>query len=97
MASAQTQQFLTLENFEDVDSFFLLLDSKLAIEKIDKDSDKVLKRISLVGLEALKKIRKICLPKEITSYTYKELKLKIVSYVKPTTKLVCAERTNFFL
>jgi len=96
MASAAQQQFLTLENSEEVDTFFLLLDSKLAIEKIDKDNEKVLRLISLVGLDALRKIRKICLPKEITAYSYKELKDKINSYVKPTNKLIWAERTQFF-
>jgi len=96
MASAPQQQFLTLENSEDVETFFLLLESKLAIEKVDKDIDKVHRLISLVGLEALKKIRKICLPKDITGLTYKELKEKITGYVKPTTKLVWAERTKFF-
>jgi len=95
MASAQ-QQFLTLDNAEDVETFFLLLESKLGIEKIEKDSDKVLRLISMVGLEALKKIRKICLPKKITELTFKELKDKIISFVKPTAKLTWAERTKFF-
>jgi len=96
MASQQSQQFLTLENSEDVETFFLLLESKFVIEKTEKDSEKVLRLISLVGLDALKKIRKICLPKKVTEHGYKELKDKIMAYVKPTTKLVWAERTKFF-
>lgn len=56
MASTQQQQqFLVLENAEDAETFFLLLESKLGIEKVEKDADKVLRLISLVGLEALKK------------------------------------------
>ena len=97
MASMQQQQqFLVLENAEDAETFFLLLESKLGIEKVEKDADKVLKLISLVGLEALKKIRKICLPKQVTELTYKELREKIMSFVKPTAKLTWAERTKFF-
>jgi len=96
MASQQSQQFLVLENAEDVDAFFLLLESKLQIEKVEKDGDKVLRLVSLVGLDAIKKISKICLPKKITELTYKEVKEKIMAYVKPTKKLIMAERTKFF-
>ena len=52
---AFTQQFLTLKNPDDVETFFILLESKLAIEKVEKEEEKVLRLISLVGLEALKK------------------------------------------
>ena len=94
MASAQ--QFLTLESADDVETFFLLLESKFCIEKVEKDEEKVLRLVSLVGLEALKKVRQICLPKKITELQYKEVKEKIFGYVKPRTKLVWAERTKFF-
>mgnify|MGYP000563150218 CR=1 FL=1 len=96
MASAQMQHFLNLNNAEDVETFFLLLDSKLSIEKIEKEEEKVLKLISLVGLEALGKIRKICLPNKITELRYQDVKSKILAYVKPTAKLLWAERTKFF-
>ena len=97
MASQQSQQFLVLDNYEDVETFFLLLESKFSIEKLEKDQDKVLRLISCVGLEALKKIRKICLPKKVTECTYTDVKGKIVNYVKPTIKLLYAERTKFFV
>ena len=97
MASQQSQQFLVLDNYEDVETFFLLLESKFSIETLEKDQDKVLRLISCVGLEALKKIRKICLPKKVTECTYTDVKGKIVNYVKPTMKLLYAERKKFFV
>ena len=44
--------------------FFSLLESKFCIEKVEKDEEKVLRLVSLVGLEALKKVKQICLPKK---------------------------------
>ena len=81
MTSAQL--FLTLESADDVETFFLLLESKFCIEKVEKDEEKVLCLVSLVGLEALKKVRQIYLPKKITELQYKEIKEKIFGYVKP--------------
>ena len=96
MASLQQQQYLSLDSFDDVETFFLLLESKFSIENIPKDEDKVLTLISLVSLTALKKIHQICLPKKATELTYKDMKEKIMNYVKPTDKLIWAERTKFF-
>ena len=79
-----------------METFFLLLESKFSIENIQKNEDKVLRLISLVGLAALKKIRHICFPRKANELTYKDMKEKILNYVKPTDKLIWAERTKFF-
>jgi len=93
---ASTQQYLVMENPDDVETFFLMFDSKLSIESITKDDEKVLKLISVVGLDALKKIRKLCLPKQVTEMSYDEIKKRVIGYVKPGAKLIWAERTKFF-
>ena len=94
MASAsQTQQFFVMKNGEDLETFFFMLDSKLTITK---DSDKVLRFISVVELNALKKLRKLCLPKKVTEHSYDEIKNKVTNYLRPAAKLIWAERTKFF-
>ena len=48
------------------------------------------------GLDTLEKVQFIVAPKILTNMALKEINGAITAYLRPKTKLVIAERTNFY-
>ena len=94
-----SRQVLNLTNNDDVQSWLIAFEAKACVDDVEDTAAKNSKAmlfLSKAGVEAVKKLRDINLPKDLIKMTFNDMKASLLSYISPAKRLVLAERTKFF-
>jgi len=99
VSEAKEQKWqLDLTNLELTETWLMAFEAQCRTKglKDEKDNLKVTdKFIGCCELQTLQKLTALCKPKKICELPYAEIKKVIEQYVKPSQKLLIAERTSF--